>query len=65
MNRGYEIVKTWRGCELRRKNQYGKYEYLYKVYKGRYEWISDYTYAKQMSEATCRKHIQALESQSR
>jgi len=56
----YELVPTHKGYEIRKPN--GKfYLYVSKVYDGKYEWVSDYTYAKHFSLKTAKKHLKILE----
>ena len=55
----YEIIPTHRGYEIRKPN--GKFWlYVSKVYGGKYEWVTDYTYAKRFSLKTAKKHIERL-----
>ena len=53
----YELVKTFMGYEIRKPD--GKFFlYVKKVYKGKYTWCSDYTYAKKFSLKIAKKHIE-------
>ncbi len=55
----YELIPTYRGYEIRKLN--GKFWlYISKIYNGKYEWVTDYTYAKHFSLKTAQKHIEIL-----
>ena len=57
----YEMLHTYKGYEIRKPN--GKFWlYVYKVYNGKYEWVSDYLYAKHFSLKTAQKHIKKLKA---
>ena len=54
-----EIIPTHRGYEIRKQN--GKFWlYVSKVYGGKYDWVTDYTYAKHFSLKTAEKHVKRL-----
>lgn len=55
----YEIVKTFQGYQI--SKPYGRFNlYIAKVCKGRYEWVTDHTYAKHFSLKTVIKHVEIL-----
>ena len=57
----YEYYNTFRGFVLRRKKAGCRFwEYMRGYRNGVYSWISDYTYARTMSEKTAKKHFDAL-----
>ena len=59
METTYEIIPTHRGYEIRKPN--GKFWlYVSKVYGGKYEWVTDYIYAKHFSLKTAEKHVKRL-----
>ena len=49
------IRKTWQGYEVSRKTKHGTL-YLRSVYKGKANWVWDYTHAGHYSEKTARIH---------
>lgn len=57
----YEILETHQGYEIRKPN--GKFWlYLFKVYNGKYEWVTDYTHAKHFSLKTAQRHVEILKA---
>ena len=55
----YEIIPTFNGYEIRKQNG-NFYLYASKVYKGKYMWTTDHTYAKKFSLKNAEKHIEIL-----
>ena len=52
------LVKTFKGyaiCAIQK--QYARLVYVEKVYKSKYTWVTDHTYAKTWSETTAKKHL--------
>lgn len=59
MKTTYETIPTYRGHEIRKQN--GKFWlYLSKEYGEKYEWVTDYAYAKHFNLRTAQKHIERL-----
>lgn len=57
-NPGVFLVKTFKGyaiCAVQKRHN--RHVYVEKVYKGKYSWVTDHTYAKSWSETTAKKHL--------
>lgn len=55
-----EIYKTHKGWNIR-KREGKRWMYVAGTNKGKYSFVTDYTYAKTFSEDTARKHMETLE----
>ena len=53
----YTAEKTWQGYEILDRLT-GLY--VMSVYRGRYRWVQDYTYARKFSAETAKKHLLRL-----
>ena len=58
----YELIKTHNGYKIRKPYLEKFYQYVSKVYKGKYEWTIDYTYSKHFSLKVAQKHIDILKT---
>ena len=57
----YTAYYTWQGYIIQRTDDNGKHHYLTKVYRGKYTFYTDYTYAKAFRRLeTAQKHIDIL-----
>lgn len=56
-----ETIKTYKGYKVRTKDTLGRWLYISNARNGRYTFTCDHTYAKAFTEATARKHKEALE----
>lgn len=48
----YIIEEHWNGCTIRKETSGERFPlWLARVYRGRVEWVTDYTYARQYAPA--------------
>lgn len=58
----YEIIPTFRGYKIRKPH--GKhYLYVSKVYKGKYNFVTDHAHAKTFNIKTAKKHLKILQEE--
>lgn len=60
----YSTYQTWRGWEIVGVFKSGKKIYLASVYKGKCNFVTDYTFAKNYSERTAKKLVNKLNERS-
>lgn len=62
----FEKYLTWQGYAISAEVKDSKFPvYLASIYKGNYTWVTDYLYAKYMTEKTANKHLVILRQEAR
>ena len=56
----YDTYETFKGWEIRGKDEHGRYIYLKSIYKGGCKFVTDYLYAKHYTEKTARALVDRL-----